>query len=90
MDNLFFISKRESSFINLSKLKRVGGEDLSQSEERQRGKLDDPQQYPRSGKQQQPRSHRSLQRHRNHQKSTVGRSFRDDLALGILTTISVK
>ena len=68
----------------------MGGEDLSQSEERQRGKLDDPQQYPRSGKQQQPRSHRSLQRHRNHQKSTVGRSFRDDLALGILTTISVK
>lgn len=44
---------------------RMGGEDLSQAEERRRGKLEDTQQHPRFGKQQQSWPHRSLQRYRN-------------------------
>ena len=60
----------------------MGGEDLPRAQKWRRRKLESSQQGSRFGNEQQPWSHWSLQRDWNHQEPEIGRSFRNDLALG--------
>ncbi len=71
-------------FTHSNHLKRMGGEDSPRAQKWRRGKLESFQQGSRFGNERQPWSHWSLQRDWNNQEPEIGRSCRNDLAMGIL------